>query len=83
MGERVTFAADGRNTEGYLARPSGAGPGVVVIHEWWGLLPHMERVTDRFAANGFGCQEDHVSSVQGGHGEEIEYCEVRAEHRQK
>ena len=54
MGERVTFKANGHNTPGYLARPkSGGGPGVVVIQEWWGLVPHIEDVTDRFAAEGF------------------------------
>jgi carboxymethylenebutenolidase len=26
---------------------------VVVIQEWWGLVPHIERVADRFAAEGF------------------------------
>ena len=36
MGERVTFKANGRTAPGYLARPKGTGPGVVVIQEWWG-----------------------------------------------
>jgi len=36
---------------GYLAE--GGGPGVVVLHEWWGLVPHILDVTDRFAAAGF------------------------------
>ena len=53
MGERVTFTANGRQTPGYLARPSAGGPGVVVIQEWWGLVPHIEQVADRFAAEGF------------------------------
>lgn len=53
MGERVTFKANGRMTPGYLARPSGSGPGVVVIQEWWGLVPHIEKVADRLAAEGF------------------------------
>lgn len=53
MGERVTFKANGRMTPGYLARPAGSGPGVVVIQEWWGLVPHIEDVADRFAAEGF------------------------------
>jgi carboxymethylenebutenolidase len=54
MGERVTFKANGHTTPGYLARPaSGSGPGVIVIQEWWGLVPHIEDVTDRFAAEGF------------------------------
>jgi len=53
MGERVEFRTNGSTTAGYLARPSGPGPAVVVIQEWWGLVPHIERVADRFAAEGF------------------------------
>src|ERR671913_308165 len=54
MGERVRFKANGHDTEGYLARPAaGGGPGVVVLQEWWGLVPHIEDVCERFAAEGF------------------------------
>ena len=53
MGERITFRANGRTAPGYLARPKGSGPGVIVIQEWWGLVPHIEDLTDRFAAEGF------------------------------
>ena len=54
MGERVTYPANGGTSEGYLALPaSGTGPGVVVIQEWWGLVPHIESLVDRFAAAGF------------------------------
>ncbi|MDA8292443.1 MAG: alpha/beta fold hydrolase, partial [Actinomycetota bacterium] len=31
----------------------GPGPGVVVIQEWWGLVPHIEDLCDRFASEGF------------------------------
>src|SRR5581483_12203407 len=54
MGERVAFTSNGRDAQGYLARPaSGGGPGVVVIQELGGLVPHIESVADRFAAEGF------------------------------
>jgi carboxymethylenebutenolidase len=53
MGEHVTFKANGRTADGYLARPKGSGPGVIVIQEWWGLVPHIENIADRFAAEGF------------------------------
>src|SRR6185503_20711785 len=53
MGERITFKANGRMTPGYLAKPKGSVPGIVVIQEWWGLVPHIEQVADRFAAEGF------------------------------
>jgi carboxymethylenebutenolidase len=39
---------------GYLAVPdAGRGPGVIVIQEWWGLVPHIQSVADRLAAAGF------------------------------
>ena len=50
MGAMVEFAANGRTTGGYLATPaSGSGPGVIVIQEWWGLVPHVKDVADRLA----------------------------------
>jgi carboxymethylenebutenolidase len=53
-GEMVTFKANGREADGYLALPaSGSGPGLVVIQEYWGLVPHIKSVTDRFAREGF------------------------------
>lgn len=53
MGERIRFASNGSHAGGYLARPAKPGPGVIVIQEWWGLVPHIERVADRFAEAGF------------------------------
>jgi len=53
MGERISFRTNGTTTPGYLARPKGRGPGVIVIQEWWGLVPHIEQIADRFADAGF------------------------------
>jgi carboxymethylenebutenolidase len=54
MGEQVTYPSNGGSSEGYLASPaSGTGPGVIVIQEWWGLVPHITSLADRFAAAGF------------------------------
>jgi carboxymethylenebutenolidase len=53
MGERVGFASNGQKASGYLARPAAPGPGVVVIQEWWGLVPHIQDVAERFAREGF------------------------------
>src|SRR5688500_1545073 len=53
-GQRVEFPSNGHTCQGYFAAPPvGTGPGVVVIQEWWGLVPHIEDVVDRFASNGF------------------------------
>ncbi len=52
--ELVEFPSNGGTAQGYLATPgSGRGPGVVVIQEWWGLVPHIQDVCDRFAGEGF------------------------------
>jgi len=47
------FAANGSSCPGYLAPAEGGGPGVLVIQEYWGLVPHIRDVCDRFAAAGF------------------------------
>lgn len=42
------------NSMGYLAIPeAGSGAGVIVLQEWWGLVPHIKTVADRFAAAGY------------------------------
>jgi carboxymethylenebutenolidase len=54
MGENVEFASNGNKASGYLARPpSGRGPGVIVVQEWWGLDPSIKQVADQVAAAGF------------------------------
>jgi carboxymethylenebutenolidase len=53
-GTMVEYASNGGKTSGYLATPaSGKGPGILVIQEWWGLVGHIKKVCDRFAAEGF------------------------------
>src|SRR6476660_6371962 len=50
----VSFASNGDTAHGYLAFPvSGTGPGVMVIQEWWGLVPQIKKVCDRLAGEGF------------------------------
>jgi carboxymethylenebutenolidase len=51
MGQIVSFPSNGGTCEGYFAPADG--PGVLVIQEWWGLVPHIKEVVDRFAAAGF------------------------------
>jgi carboxymethylenebutenolidase len=53
-GEIVEFPSNGKKASGYLAIPeAGKGQGVIVIQEWWGLVPHIKDVCDRFAAAGY------------------------------
>jgi carboxymethylenebutenolidase len=52
MGEIVEYASGG-TASGYLATPAAeTSAGIVVIQEWWGLVPHIKDVCDRFAAEG-------------------------------
>jgi carboxymethylenebutenolidase len=48
------FQADGRTISAYLAVPEqGSGPGVLVLHAWWGLTQPFRHVCDRLAEAGF------------------------------
>jgi carboxymethylenebutenolidase len=54
MGEIIEFPSNGGTASGYLAIPeAGDGVPLVVIQEWWGLVPHITDVCERFAAEGF------------------------------
>ena len=53
-GQMVEFTSNGGTTSGYLSIPEKvAGPGVVGIQEYWGLVGHIKDVCDRFAAEGY------------------------------
>jgi carboxymethylenebutenolidase len=50
----ITFEAGSRTCTGYLAIPErGHGPGVLVLHAWWGLKPFFMQVCDQLATEGF------------------------------
>ena len=51
-----TGSADGEEITGYLARPENATgplPGLLVIHEWWGLNDNIRAMTRRLAGEGY------------------------------
>ena len=53
-GQMIEFDANGAQAPGYLATPDAAGgPGVVVLHAWWGLTEPFRQVCDRLAEAGF------------------------------
>jgi carboxymethylenebutenolidase len=53
-GRMIEFDANGSTAPGYLATPDAAtGPGVVVLHAWWGLTEPFRQVCDRLAESGF------------------------------
>ncbi|RMG06618.1 MAG: dienelactone hydrolase family protein [Planctomycetota bacterium] len=51
MSEMIQF----NGAEGYLTGPASAegAPGVVVLQEWWGLVPHIKDVCERLAREGY------------------------------
>src|SRR5262245_5165210 len=38
---------------GHLVRAPGSTAGVVVIQEWWGLVPHIKDIVARLAREGY------------------------------
>lgn len=50
----IDFDSAGSPAPGYFATPdASAGPGVVVLHEWWGLTAPIKQACDRLAEAGF------------------------------
>lgn len=57
--EEVVYGlVDGAQVRGYLARPASARadaklPGIVVVHEWWGLNDNIRMMARRLAGEGY------------------------------
>lgn len=49
----IQLEVNGKKANAYLASPSTGGPGVLVLHAWWGLKPFFKEVCDRLAEQGF------------------------------
>jgi len=45
--------ANGQSANAYLAAPETGGPGLLVLHAWWGLTPFIKELCDRLARQGF------------------------------
>ncbi len=53
-GRHIQIDGDDGGFTAYVATPAGgSGPGLVVLQEWWGLVPQIRDVCDRLARSGF------------------------------
>jgi dienelactone hydrolase len=56
VGKQVQYQADGLSMKGYVAYDNairGKRPGVLVVHEWWGLNDYARKRADMLAREGY------------------------------
>jgi carboxymethylenebutenolidase len=53
--QSVSYKSGDETVSGFLALPDGAGkhPGLIVIHEWWGLNDQVKSDAEKFASQGY------------------------------
>ena len=49
----IKLDVNGKPVNAYLASPDGGGPGVLLLHAWWGLKPFFKETCDRLSKQGF------------------------------
>ncbi len=49
----IKLSVNGKDVSAYLAQPANGGPGVLLLHAWWGLKPFFKQVCDQIAEQGF------------------------------
>jgi carboxymethylenebutenolidase len=67
-GEAIHFKSGDDSIPGYLARPAqpGSCPGIVVIHEAFGLVEHIRDLARRFANIGYNALAPDLYARAGG-----------------
>ena len=66
--ETVSFTSDRFTITAFLAHPAGStnpSPGLLVLHEWWGLTDHIKDVARRLAQEGFAVLAPDLYARQG------------------
>ena len=49
----IHYSVDEQTVRAFTAHPKKGGPGVIVLHAWWGLNAFFQRLCDRLAEQGF------------------------------
>ena len=49
----IQLDVNGKSVGAYLASPSNSGPGILLLHAWWGLKPFFKDVCDQLAEHGY------------------------------
>jgi len=54
-GQSISYPSDSKQIDAYLVRPEGEGhfPGIVIIHEAFGLNENIKEIAHRFASEGY------------------------------
>jgi carboxymethylenebutenolidase len=57
-GEMVNYYQEQEDIDGYLATPEGVSstdkaPGIILVHEWWGLNEDIKQMADDYASEGY------------------------------
>jgi len=59
---------EGGGTHGYIAGEKG-NPGIVLVHEWWGITQHIKDQAEELAAQGFRVMIPNLFQESGLHPE--------------
>lgn len=49
----IKLDVNGKSVNAYLASPASGGPGILLLHAWWGLKPFFKELCDQIAAQGY------------------------------
>lgn len=49
----VVLKVNGKDAKAYLVVPEHGGPGILLLHAWWGLKPFFKEVCDQIAGEGY------------------------------
>ncbi len=49
----IEVEVEGKRLAGYFVKPAKPGPGIIVLHTWWGLNPFFKELCNRLGEEGY------------------------------